>query len=103
MAFRRRVVHWRILDQPVDDAAPQCHSNQAAIATAKALWGLTRVLHYQLGPALIAGDPKIILADHGEEPLPIHVRHPEGRHAPAKVRAFVDLAVERLREKQRLN
>lgn len=103
MAFRRGVVHWRILDQPVDDAAPQCHSNQAVIATAKALWALTRVLHYRLGPALIAGDPKIILPDYEEELLPIHVMHPEGRHAPAKVRTFVDLAVERLREKQLLN
>lgn len=29
--------------------------------------------------------------------IPVHVVHPEGRRAPAKVRAFVDLAVERLR------
>jgi len=38
-----------------------------------------------------------VLADYEEPPLPIHVLHPEGRHAPAKVRAFVDLAVSRLR------
>jgi DNA-binding transcriptional LysR family regulator len=96
---------WRFAgDQRVTiDAALQCNTNEAAIATTKAGWGLTRVLHYQVGPALVAGDLQIVLADYEEEPLPIHVMHPEGRHAPAKVRAFVDLAVARLRENRLLN
>ena len=39
----------------------------------------------------------------GEETeVPIHVVHVEGRRASAKVRAFVDLAVHRLRADQRL-
>ncbi|OYD84921.1 LysR family transcriptional regulator [Azospirillum brasilense] len=96
---------WRFArDQRVTiDPVLQCNTNEAAIATAKAGWGLTRVLHYQIGPALLAGELRIVLADHEEPPLPIHVLHPEGRHAPAKVRAFVDLAVARLRENRFLN
>ena len=96
---------WRFAgDQRITiDAALQCNTNEAAIATAKDGWGLTRVLHYQIGPALVAGELQIVLADHEEPALPIHVIHPEGRHAPAKVRAFVDLAVSRLRENRLLN
>ncbi|QIO36916.1 LysR family transcriptional regulator [Bradyrhizobium sp. 1(2017)] len=81
----------------------QCNTNEAVIATAIAGAGLTRVLHYQIGPALLEGKLQIVLGDHEEAPLPIHVLHPEGRHAPAKVRAFVDLAVSRLRENRLLN
>ena len=96
---------WRFGgDQRVTiDATLQCNTNEAAIATAKAGWGLTRVVHYQIGPALDAGDLQIVLDDFEEPPLPIHVMHPEGGHAPAKVRAFVDLAVSRLRENRLLN
>ena len=79
------------------NAGLQCNTNEAAIASAIGGWGLTRVLHYQVGPALIEGSLQIVLSDYEEPPLPIHVLYPEGRHAPAKVRAFVDLAVSRLR------
>lgn len=90
---------WRFArDQRVTvEPALQCNSNEAAIATAVEGWGLTRVLHYQIGPALAAGKLRIVLEDCEESPLPVHVLHPEGRHAPAKVRAFVDMAVARLR------
>jgi DNA-binding transcriptional LysR family regulator len=96
---------WRFAeDQRVTiNATLQCNTIEAAIATARAGWGLTRILHYQIGPALVAGELQIVLADFEEPPLPIHVLHPEGRHAPAKVRAFVDLAVARLRENGALN
>ena len=75
----------------------QSNTNEAGIAAALAGWGLTRVLHYQIGPALREGRVRIVLADYEEPPLPIHVVYPEGRQAPAKVRTFVDLAVSRLR------
>lgn len=96
---------WRFAaDQRVTiEAALQCNTNDAAIATARSGWGLTRVLHYQIGPALMDGALQIVLAGHEEPPLPIHVVHPQGRHAPAKVRAFVDLAVERLRANRLFN
>lgn len=74
-----------------------CNTNQAVIDTARGGWGLTRVLHYQIGPALLAGELEVVLEDFEEPPLPIHVVYPQGRQAPAKVRAFVDMAVGRLR------
>jgi DNA-binding transcriptional LysR family regulator len=85
------------------DPVLQCNTNEAAIALARAGWGLTRVLHYQIGPALMAEELKIVLSDYEEPPMPIHILHPEGRNAPAKVRAFVDMAAARLRANRLLN
>lgn len=75
----------------------QSNTNEAAIATAIAGLALTRVLHYQIEPALREGKLQIVLEEYEEPPLPIHVLYTEGRQAPAKVRAFVDLAVAMLR------
>ena len=74
-----------------------CNTNEAAIATALAGWGLTRVLSYQVGPALREGALVRVLQAYEGESLPVHVMHPAGRHAAAKVRAFVDFAAARLR------
>jgi DNA-binding transcriptional LysR family regulator len=96
---------WRFArDQRVTiQATLQCNGNEAAIATAIDGWGITRVLHYQIGPALTDKRLQVVLSDFEEPPIPIHVMHPEGRHAPAKVRAFVDMAVSRLRANRLLN
>ncbi|KTT05137.1 LysR family transcriptional regulator [Pseudomonas oryzihabitans] len=83
----------RVVVEPV----LQCNTNEAAITAAKAGWGLTRVLHYQIAPALAEGTLRIVLADHEDALLPVHLVYPEGRQAAAKVRAFVELAVARLR------
>lgn len=90
---------WRFAnDQRVTvQSSLQCNTNDAIISAAVSGWGLTRVVHYQIGPALLDGRLQIVLADYEEPPLPIHVLYPEGRHSPAKVRTFVDLAVARLR------
>lgn len=72
-------------------------SNQAAIETVKSGWALTRVLSYQVGRELTEGTLVTVLGEHELEPLPIHLVHPEGRSASAKVRAFVDMAAEILR------
>jgi DNA-binding transcriptional LysR family regulator len=74
----------------------QSNTNEAVIATAIAGMALARVPEYQIASALRDGRLVIVLADHEEPPLPIHVVYPAGRHAPAKVRAFVDLAAKRL-------
>lgn len=74
-----------------------CNTNEAAIAAAEQGWGLTRLLSYQVAPALREGRLQAVLSEHEEQAMPIHVVHAEGRRAAAKVRAFVDLAVERLR------
>lgn len=90
---------WRFANDQRVTVQPslQCNTNDAIISAAVSGWGLTRVVHYQIGPALLDGRLQIVLADYEEPPLPIHVLYPEGRHSPAKVRAFVDLAVARLR------
>ncbi len=75
----------------------------AAIAVARQGWGLCRVLSYQVGPDLENGTLQSVLEDHEPEPLPIHLVHVEGRRAPAKIRAFIDFAKERLRSLPVLN
>lgn len=80
-----------------------CSTNEAAISAAASGWGLTRVLSYQIAPQLEAGELRTILSDYEEEALPIHVVHPEGRHASAKVRSFIDFAVGKLRSNRHFN
>lgn len=74
-----------------------CNTNDAAIAAAVSGFGLTRVPGYQIAEHLSSGALLPLLKAFEAEPLPIHVVHAERRHAPAKVRQFVDLAVDRLR------
>jgi len=74
-----------------------CNTNESAIAAAEQGWGLTRILSYQVGEPLADGRLLAVLDQYAEKPLPIHVVHAEGRRTAAKVRNFVDLAVERLR------
>lgn len=78
-------------------------TNRAAIDAAVAGWGLTRILSYAIGDELIAGRLQTVLTGYEEEPMPIHVVHPEGRRASATVRTFVDLAVQRLRAHRVIN
>ena len=73
------------------------NTNDGALEAAKSGFGLTRLISYQVANELAAGTLKTVLAEFEEASLPIHVIHREGRHGSAKVRSFVDLAVERLR------
>ncbi|MEO7728718.1 MAG: LysR family transcriptional regulator [Burkholderiales bacterium] len=77
-------------------------NNEAAIVAAVQGFGVTRLLSYQIEPYLASGQLKVILSDHEPPRLPVHVLHREGRQAPAKVRTFVDLLVERLRKDKTL-
>lgn len=70
---------------------------EVAIAAAVAGRGITRVLSYMIEPDVRAGRLAIVLPAYEPPPVPIHVVHAEGRRAAARVRAFVDFAVERLR------
>lgn len=78
-------------------------SNEAAIVAAVDGFGVTRLLSYQVAAFLASGQLKALLVDYEPPRLPIHVLHSEGRQAPAKVRTFVDLLVERLRADKALN
>jgi DNA-binding transcriptional LysR family regulator len=80
-----------------------CNSNPAVIAAAKTGWGITRILSYQVGAELADGSLVTALDDFEESPLPVHIVHPEGRNASAKVRLFVDFATEALRANRFIN
>jgi DNA-binding transcriptional LysR family regulator len=74
------------------------NSSEVGIEAALAGAGITRVLSYMVASHVRAGRLRLLLEDYEAEPLPIHVVYREGRHAPARVRAFVDFAVPRLRQ-----
>ncbi|SEO58336.1 DNA-binding transcriptional regulator, LysR family [Luteibacter sp. UNC138MFCol5.1] len=78
-------------------------SNEAAIGAALAGFGLTRVVSYMVDDHLASGRLVEVLRDHESVPLPVHVLHHEGRHAARKVRAFVDLASQSLRDDRLLH
>mgnify|MGYP001604156094 CR=1 FL=1 len=73
------------------------NSSEVGIEAAVAGAGITRALSYMVAADVLAGRLRVILEDYEPEPIPIHVVYREGRRAPARVRAFVDFAVGRLR------
>ncbi len=72
-------------------------TNDAALAAAVGGFGLTRLLSYQVADQLRDGQLETVLGDFEPAALPVHLVHREGRHASQKARAFLDLAIERLR------
>lgn len=78
------------------------NTNDGALEAACRGYGLTRLLSYQVAPQLASGELVAVLGDYEGPDLPVHVIHREGRHGSAKVRSFVDLAVERLRADEAL-
>ena len=73
------------------------NTNDGALEAAKSGFGLTRLISYQVADEVAAGRIKTVLSDYEEAATPIHVIHREGRKGSAKVRSFVDFAVEKLR------
>ncbi|MCC2613726.1 LysR family transcriptional regulator [Neorhizobium sp. Rsf11] len=80
-----------------------CNTNEAAMRAAIDGWGVARLLSYQIEGEQARDELQIVLADFEEDPLPVHVVHPEGRLTSAKTRAFVDFVVARLRTTAALN
>lgn len=78
-------------------------SNDAAIEATLSGFGITRLLSYQIAPYLASGELKIIMEDYEPKPKPIHIVHRESHLTTAKVRAFIDLIAERLRNERALN
>lgn len=70
------------------------NSADAAIQYAGQGGGLTRVLAYQAADAIKAGRLRIVLEKFEPPALPIHAVYPTSRLLSAKVRAFIDLAIE---------
>lgn len=75
----------------------------AAIAAAVAGKGVTRVLSYQIAPEVTAGRLVILLEAYEAPPIPVQLVHLAGRRADAKLRAFIDVAVARLRADPAVN
>jgi DNA-binding transcriptional LysR family regulator len=92
---------WRFRGVAVARAQPRMllkvNGGDVAIAFALAGRGLARPLSYQVEDELRDGRLREVLADYATPPIPVHLVHPQGRQAAAKVRAFVDFAAARLR------
>jgi len=73
------------------------NSIRGAIASAVNGRGVTRVLSYHIPQEMRDGSLEILLKDHEPPPLPVHLIAPHGRLTVPKVRAFVDMALPRLR------
>lgn len=73
------------------------NAGEVAIDAAVRGSGLARALRYQVAADVHAGRLAIVLAEFEPEPIPVHLVHVAGRMAPAKLRAFIDFAAERLR------
>jgi DNA-binding transcriptional LysR family regulator len=73
-------------------------TNEAASESAAAGLGITRLPLYQVAQAVREGTLVLLLEDFERTAMPIHVVHREGRHATHRVRAFIDMAVEALRD-----
>ncbi|WP_296002269.1 LysR family transcriptional regulator [Rugamonas sp.] len=78
-------------------------SNDAAIASAVAGLGITRLLSYMISEELTAGTLKIVLADYEEAPWPVNIVHRESKFGSSKVRSFIDMLATRLRANPFLN
>jgi DNA-binding transcriptional LysR family regulator len=72
---------------------------EAAIDAAAAGIGITRVLSYQAVDALSRGSLMQVLEPHTREQAPVHLLYPGGAHPPPKLRAFIDFAVPKLRQR----
>ena len=73
------------------------NANEVAIEAAVQGRGLARAMRYQVDAAVRDGRLQIVLAEFEPEPIPVHLVHVAGRMAPAKLRAFIDFATDRLR------
>lgn len=70
------------------------NSADAALGHAELGRGLVMLLAYQVAESVRAGRLKVLLSKFEPPPLPIQLVYPTTRLLSAKVRAFVDLAVE---------
>lgn len=81
------------------DVQPRLTVNTGDVSIQAAVQGhgITRVLSYQVEAELKKGMLKRLLASYEPPPVPIHIVHASGKRVPARVRAFVDLAVAHLK------
>lgn len=99
---------WRFADAAGEhplkiDARLTVASNDAVISAVLAGFGIARLLSYQVAAEVEAGRLQVLIPQYEPPEHPVHILHREGRHASAKVRAFIDLLAQRLRGDSTLN
>ncbi|OBQ97201.1 LysR family transcriptional regulator [Mesorhizobium sp. AA23] len=77
----------------------QLNTAEAAIDAAIAGLGLTRVLSYQADAAVRAGALHVVLEPFEPPPWPVNLLHAGQGLLPVKLRAFLDFAAPRLKER----
>jgi DNA-binding transcriptional LysR family regulator len=78
-------------------------SFDAAIEAARCGHGIARQMSYQISRYVDKGELKILLNKYELPAIPINIIHREDKHKSARVRSFVDLMSERLRQNEALN
>ena len=74
-------------------------SNDSAIRACLQHFGLTRLLSYQVAQALQEGRLQRLLPEFESTPAPVNLLFDGRRRLPLKLRAFIDFATPRLRER----
>ncbi|RVA21558.1 LysR family transcriptional regulator, partial [Mesorhizobium sp. M7D.F.Ca.US.004.03.1.1] len=77
----------------------QVNTAEAAIDAAIAGVGLTRVLSYQIEAAQRSGTLRVLLQEFEPKPWPVSLVHAGHGLLPVKLRAFLDFAAPRLKER----
>jgi DNA-binding transcriptional LysR family regulator len=72
---------------------------EAAVDAAIAGVGITRVLSYQVADAVRAGALTVVLREYEPAPWSVNLVYTGGRFLPLKVRAFLDFAAPKLKDK----
>jgi DNA-binding transcriptional LysR family regulator len=80
------------------NAVVTCNEIDSALTACTSGLGLGMFLSYQVAPARKSGELNYLLEEFETEPLPVHVVYPHTRLLSARVRAFVDECVEKLRQ-----
>jgi len=94
-AFR---VHGTELSVPIHSRLT-VNTAEAAIDAAIAGIGVTRVLSYQIEDAVRAGLLNVVLREFEPAPAPVSLVFAKQKRLPLKLRAFLDYAMPRLRER----
>lgn len=95
---------WRFENGKAEVVAPIrsrliLNTAEAAIDAARAGVGLARVLSYQVEGAVRAGALALVLRDYEPRPWPVHLVHASQGPTPLKLRAFLDFAAPRIKER----
>jgi len=93
--FERNGVASSVLIRP----RLRANTAEAVIEAAAAGLSIARTMSYPIARAVAAGTLRIVLQDYERPAVPISLMYPSQRLLPLKLRAFLDFATPRLRER----